>query len=128
MLRKNIQGIKNSAEAGIYTCIATATTKHNINEVPKIIKLAKKLGVKRVIVFNFIPTGREEEIVHLDLSPTEREDLLKYLYEELAGGQIEALCTAPQYSRVCLQQSVDRGKDVLNPTHFAALDFHGRAK
>ena len=125
---KTIQGIKNSVEAGIFTCIATTATKHNINEVPKVIELAKKIGVKRVIIFNFIPTGRGEEIVHLDLSPTEREDLLKYLYEELAGGRIETLCTAPQYSRVCLQQSLARGKDILSPTHFAALDFHGRAK
>jgi len=125
---KTIQGIKNSVEAGIYTCIATTATKHNLNEIPRIIELAKKLKVKRVIIFNFIPTGRGEEIIHLDLSPKEREDLLNYLYEELAGGQIEALCTAPQYSRVCLQQSLAKGKDILSPTHFAALDFHGRAK
>ena len=125
---KALRGIRNSVEAGIYTCIATTATEHNLDEIPRIIDLAKKIGVKRVIVFNFIPTGRGEEIVHLDLSPTEREDLLKYLYEELAGGQIETLCTAPQYSRVCLQQSLARGKDLLSPTHFAALDFHGKAK
>jgi len=123
-----LQGIKNAVKSGLYTCIAATATKNNLYEIPEIIELAKKLGVKRVIVFNFIPTGRGEEIFHLDLSPTEREDILKYLYKELSGGQIEVLCTAPQYSRVCLQQSLINKRDILSPTHFAALDFHGKTK
>jgi len=125
---RTLQGIKNAVKLGLYTCIAATATKNNLHEIPEIIELAKKLGVKRVIVFNFIPTGRGEEIFHLDLFPTEREDLLKYLYKELAGGQIEVLCTAPQYSRVCLQQSLINKRDIFSPTHFAALDFHGKTK
>lgn len=125
---KTMRGIINSVEAGMFTCIATTATKYNLNEIPRIVELAKKLGVRRVIVFNFIPTGRGEEIVQLDLNPAEREDLLKYLYEELAEGGIEALSTAPQFSRVCLQQSLIEGGDVLSPTHFAALNLHGKAK
>jgi len=50
---KTLRGIRNSVEAGIYTCIATTATKHNLNEIPKIIDLAKKIGVKRVVVFQF---------------------------------------------------------------------------
>jgi MoaA/NifB/PqqE/SkfB family radical SAM enzyme len=99
---KAIAGIRNSVEAGMFTCIATTATRHNIGQVPKIVALAKRLGVKRVIVFNFIPTGRGEDIVSLDLSPVQREILLEDLYEELTRGQIEVLCTAPQYSRVCV--------------------------
>ncbi len=125
---KTIEGIKNSVKAGIYTCIATTATKHNIKEIPEIVELAKRLGVKRVIIFNFIPAGRGKEITHLDLSPEEREDLLKYLYEELTRGEIETLCTAPQYSRVCLQQSLIKKSNVLSSAHFAVADFHGRAK
>ncbi|MEM0049791.1 MAG: radical SAM protein [Candidatus Bathyarchaeia archaeon] len=125
---KTVRGIINSVEAGMFTCIATTTTKYNINEIPKIIDLARKLRVKRVIFFNFIPTGRGEEITQLDLSPTEREDLLKYLYKELVSGGIEVLSTAPQFSRVCLQQSLKDGADILSPTHFAALTLHGKAK
>ncbi|MEM2812014.1 MAG: radical SAM protein, partial [Candidatus Bathyarchaeia archaeon] len=104
--KKTIEGIANSVKAGMFTCIATTATKHNLNEIPKIVSLAKELGVRRVIVFNFIPTGRGKEITQLDLTPTEREDLLKYLYKELASGGIESLSTAPQFSRVCLQQSM----------------------
>lgn len=125
---RTLRGIENSVNSGLYTCIATTATRNNLYEIPEIVELAKKLGVKRVIVFNFIPTGRGEEIINLDPSPTQREDLLKYLYKELAGGQTETLCTAPQYSRVCLQQSLINKRDILSPTHFAALDFPGKAK
>ncbi|MEM1674772.1 MAG: radical SAM protein [Candidatus Bathyarchaeia archaeon] len=126
--KKTIEGIANSVKAGMFTCIATTATKHNLNEIPKIVNLAKELGVRRVIVFNFIPTGRGKEITQLDLTPAEREDLLKYLYKELASGGIESLSTAPQFSRVCLQQSMIEGTDVLSPTHFAALALHGKAR
>ncbi|MFQ6075774.1 MAG: radical SAM protein [Candidatus Bathyarchaeia archaeon] len=125
---KTIQGIRNSVEGGLYTCIATTATKHTLYEIPEIVDLAKKLSVRRVIVFNFIPTGRGENITNLDLSPTQREKLLKYLYSELVKGEVETLCTAPQYSRVCLQQSLINKRDILSPTHFAAYDLHGQTK
>jgi radical SAM protein with 4Fe4S-binding SPASM domain len=125
---KTLRGIKNSVEGGLYTCIATTAVKHNLYEIPDILELGKNLRVKRIIVFNFIPTGRGETIADLDLSPTEREQLLKYLYSELVKGEIEALCTAPQYARVCLQQSLATKRDILAPTHFAAVDFHGQTK
>lgn len=125
---KTLRGIRNSVEGGLYPCIATTATKHNLYEIPDTVELGKNLGVKRIIVFNFIPTGRGETVVDLDLSPTEREQLLKYLYSELVKGEIEALCTAPQYARVCLQQSLITKRDVLSPTHFAAADFHGQVK
>ncbi|MBS7651664.1 MAG: radical SAM protein [Candidatus Bathyarchaeia archaeon] len=126
--KRTMEGIKNAVEKGFYTCIAITATKNNINEIPDMIDIAKKIGIKRVIVFNFIPTGRGKEIEDLDLSPIEREDLLKYLYMELVEGRIEVLSTAPQYSRVCLQQSIATRRGFLAPTHFAALDLHGRTK
>ncbi len=126
--KRTLRGIKNAVEKRFYTCIAITATKNNLYEIPDIINIAKEIGVKRVIVFNFIPTGRGKEIEDLDLSPTQREDLLKYLYEVLTEGRIEVLSTAPQYSRVCLQQSIATMRDLLAPTHFSALSFHGRTK
>ncbi|MEM3521707.1 MAG: SPASM domain-containing protein, partial [Candidatus Bathyarchaeia archaeon] len=125
---KTIQGIKNLVENKIFTCIAATATKFNFYEIPDIIKLAKSLKVKRVIVFNFIPTGRGEDIINSDLSPKEREDLLIYLYNELLNGEIEVLSTAPQYARVCLQQSLLKQTNVISPTHFASANLHGQTK
>jgi radical SAM protein with 4Fe4S-binding SPASM domain len=125
---KTVQGIKNAVKSDLFTCVAVTATKHNINEMPKIIKLGKELGVNRIIIFNFIPTGRGKEIIRFDISPVEREDLLQLLYQELTHKEMQIICTAPQFSRVCMEQSLRHKKDIYSPTHFAAQDFDGKAK
>ncbi|MEM2210990.1 MAG: radical SAM protein [Nitrososphaerales archaeon] len=110
-----IQGIKNCVEQGIFTAVATTVTKLNMRDVPDLIRLAKKLGARRFIHFNFIPTGRGKEVIELDLSPLEREELLKLLYKESEEVQIEVMSTAPQYARVVLQTSIGKS---ISPTHF----------
>lgn len=125
---RTVEGIRNAVKAGLFTGIATTSTKENLYEIPEIVELTKGLGVSRLIVFNFIPTGRGEEIVEVDLSPEQRENLLKYLYKELSSGSIEALSTAPQYARVCLQQSLAEGRSTTAPTHFAAMNLSSRTR
>jgi radical SAM protein with 4Fe4S-binding SPASM domain len=125
---RTVEGIKNLVEEDVYTCIATTATKYNFYEVPSIVELAKMLHVKRVIVFNFIPTGRGQAILDMDLSPAQRERLLEYLYGELVKGDVEALCTAPQYARVCLQRSIADNRERLTPTHFVSADLHGQTR
>jgi len=95
--------------------MAATITKLNHKEVHSLIELAKKLGVKRFMYFNVIPTGRGSENTELDLTPIEREKLLKQLYAESRTTGIKVLSTAPQYARVVLQQS--EGHDAA-PNHF----------
>ncbi len=125
---KTVEGIKRLVKSGLYTCVATTVTKQNLHEIPDIVELAKTLGVRRVIVFNFVPTGRGEKILNLDLSPSEREHLLTYLYDELVRGEVETLSTAPQYARVCLQRSAANEEGLLSMGHFAALDLYGQTR
>ncbi|MBU0530549.1 MAG: SPASM domain-containing protein, partial [Nanoarchaeota archaeon] len=92
----------------------TTITQHNYNEVPKIVDLAEKLGVGTFMNYNFIPTGRGEDIVNLDLSPEQRENLLKYLAKRTKKSKMRILSTAPQYSRVCIENDAA----TLAMTHF----------
>ncbi|RLE84968.1 MAG: radical SAM/SPASM domain-containing protein [Thermoprotei archaeon] len=114
--RAAVNGIENAVRAGFLTAIAMTVTKYNLGEVTKVIDLAEELGVDRVVFFNFIPVGRGEEMAKLDISPEEREELLKYLYEETKRRRVLLVSTAPQYSRVSLQLS---GYSYVSPTHFA---------
>lgn len=98
---RTVNGIKNAVESGITTSIAMTVTKHNLKEVPKMIVLAERLGVSIFMHYNFIPTGRGKNILDLDISPKEREDLLEYLASQAGKGRITFLSTAPQYARVC---------------------------
>ncbi|MEM2901353.1 MAG: radical SAM protein [Candidatus Bathyarchaeia archaeon] len=113
--KRTVEGIRNLAGSGIYTVVATTITRMNVGEVEDIIALTEKLGAQRFTHFNFIPTGRGKNLVELDLSPQEREKLLKTLYEKAMSSKVEVLSTAPQYARVALQAS---GGEMVAPTHF----------
>ncbi len=114
---KTIEGIKNCVKEGFFVEISTTTTKHNYNEIPEIIDLSEKLGANWFMAFNFVPTGRGKYIVENDLSPDEREELLKMLWSSLKNSCINVLSTAPQFARVALQQEGDKEQKIV-PTHF----------
>ncbi|KPV65164.1 MAG: pyrroloquinoline quinone biosynthesis protein PqqE [Candidatus Bathyarchaeota archaeon BA1] len=112
---RTLNGIKNCVEEGFFTCVATAVTKLNMPEIPRLIELARNMGVRRFIAFNFIPVGRAKNIIDLDITPEQREELLGLLFKKSEDCGIEILSTAPQFARVCLTLSEGRA---VAPTHF----------
>ncbi len=116
---RTMEGIKNLVNEKITVGISSTITKHNLKEVPELIDLSEKLGVQIFMAYNFIPTGRGKEIVDMDISPREREELLEYLVREQKKRKLNILSTAPQYSRVCQKSGL------LSMTHF---DVFGNTK
>uniref|UniRef100_A0A7V3YN50 Radical SAM protein n=1 Tax=Candidatus Caldatribacterium californiense TaxID=1454726 RepID=A0A7V3YN50_9BACT len=125
--RRTCEGIRNCVAEGIDTCVAVTATRYNFEEIPKLIEFAEKeLGVHRVIVFNYVPVGRGKDMVEADISPQERQKLLKYLYMRMMGSRMMCYSTAPQYSVVSLELA---GSPVV--THFASsgtMRLQGRTK
>ncbi len=103
-----VKGILNACEhSELFLCVASTITKHNFQELEALIKLAKELGARRFIAFNYIPTGRGKYSKELDPDPWMREEMLKILYRHMIANLssgFDVLTTAPQYSRVCLEQ------------------------
>ena len=112
---KAVRGVQNCAREGIFTAIATTVTKMNIDDIENMIQLAEDLGARRIVFFNFIPVGRGYDNYKLDLTPEEREEVLRTLARESKRRSIEIVTTAPQYGRVVLQ--VTSG-ELVSPTHF----------
>jgi radical SAM protein with 4Fe4S-binding SPASM domain len=108
------KGIQNAVEAGIHVGVATTVTQHNYQEVPEIINLAEQLGAKTFMHYNFVPTGRGEDIINLDLTPEQRSELLNMLATESKKRKISLLSTAPHYSKVCIETQAAN----LAMTHF----------
>ena len=108
------KGIQNAVEAGIHVGVATTVTQHNYQEVPEIINLAEQLGAKTFMHYNFVPTGRGEDIINLDLTPDQRSELLNMLAAETKKRKISLLSTAPHYSKVCIEKQAA----TLAMTHF----------
>jgi MoaA/NifB/PqqE/SkfB family radical SAM enzyme len=73
-------------------------------ELPAIIDLAEKFQAERFTYFNFIPTGRGKVHFEQDLSPQEREEVMRYLLNRMSAGcKTTILATAPQLARVAAQ-------------------------
>jgi len=101
---RSVSGIEHCVRQGIFTCIATTVTSENYDEVPAICELGKELGVRRIMAFNFIPTGRGIALADKDISPCQREDLLRFILGQNSNrSSPDILSTAPQLARVALE-------------------------
>jgi radical SAM protein with 4Fe4S-binding SPASM domain len=98
---KTLEGIKNAVDSGVKVGLAMTVTKYNLKEVREAIDLAEKLGVSIFMHYNFIPVGRGNGIVDMDITPQEREELLKYFASQIGKRKVTILSTAPQFARVC---------------------------
>lgn len=131
-----IEGVKNSLDAGIDTCIATVLHENNVAELDKLLKLSKQLDV-RFMHFNYIPTGRARAHVELDLTPDQRYHVLEALAKEIVElylrkkeeegkyGQSDLkvdkfFSTCPQYASVTKDLSQRHGEKFMVEAHYAA--------
>lgn len=110
-----VQSIKNFLELGVFVEVSTTVTQENYEEIPGMIDFMRELGVEWFMLYNFIPTGSGSEVRDLDLTPKQRNELLKLIYEENGKGNMQILSTAPQFADVAVSMESDSN---LVPTHF----------
>lgn len=96
-----ILGVQNAVEAGIDTGISITATQANYPEIPRIVQIAKDLGCKRIIIFNFVPSGRGGNELWLDLDGEKRKEMLYLIMAEtrrkmFGESPLEISTTAPQ--------------------------------
>ena len=110
-----VQSIKNFLELGVFVEVSTTVTQENYDEIPRMIDFMRELGVEWFMLYNFIPTGSGSEVRELDLTPKQRNEILKLIYEENGKGDMQILSTAPQFADVAVSMENDSN---LVPTHF----------
>lgn len=110
-----VQSIKNFHELGVFTEVSTTVTQENYDEIPEMIDFMRELGVDWFMLYNFIPTGCGREVSNIDLTPEQRNKLLKLIYEENGKGDMQILSTAPQFADVAISMNTDSN---MVPTHF----------
>jgi radical SAM protein with 4Fe4S-binding SPASM domain len=131
-----MQGVKNSLDEGVDTCIATVLHRDNLDELDKLLGLSKELGT-RFMHFNYIPTGRAKAHVELDMTPKQRYHVLETIGKEIVGlymqrKEEEIRCgksdikvdrffsTCPQYASVTKELSQRQGEEFMVEAHYAA--------
>jgi heme b synthase len=113
-----INAAKLFKKNGIQFLINSSFTKRNQDEIPKIYKLAKKLGATAWYMFMIVPTGRGEDIMEELISMEDYEELLKWHYEmeKLEDDMLVRPTCAPSYYRVVLEQKKEKGDDFKRRT------------
>jgi radical SAM protein with 4Fe4S-binding SPASM domain len=106
---RTVQGIRNSVAAGIKTGMACCFTRQTAHTVDQAVQFAIDLGCKTFSHFNFIPVGRGKEIIQQDMTPGQRELLLRRLQEHLLESKITIVSTAPQFGRTCIVYGPEEG-------------------
>ncbi|MCP3874947.1 MAG: heme b synthase [Desulfobacteraceae bacterium] len=114
----SIQGIQIAKEAGIEFQINTTITKTNLDQIPKILNLAEKLGAVAHHIFLLVPTGRGKYIADSEINAKEYEETLNWFYDQRDKTtlQLKATC-APHYYRILRQRAKKDGKKVTFETH-----------
>jgi radical SAM protein with 4Fe4S-binding SPASM domain len=125
-----LRGLKNSVDEGLFVEVSCTLTRLNAGELDAILDLCKKLHANWFMMYNFVPTGRGRFIVENDLSPLEREEVLRKLWHRLKEDpELPVLSTAPYFARVALaMEGLDEASTAVVPTHFYNMTLPGRLK
>ncbi len=100
--RRSVEGIRNSVAGGMRTGLATCFTRRTVKSVDEVVEFAIALGCRTFSHFNFIPVGRGGGMADADLTPAQREWLMRKLVGHLQEGRITIISTAPQFGRSCV--------------------------
>lgn len=113
------QGIENIRAAGVPFQINTTVVRHNLSDIPDILRLAVERGAVALHLFLLVPTGCGKEIADEEMiSPQEYERVLNWLYDRSKDSPIglKATC-APHYFRVMRQRAKEEGTKITAESH-----------
>ena len=111
-----IRGIDYLRQVGVPFQINTTVARHNVQQMPETLVMARALGAVALHLFLLVPVGCGVEIAEdQQISPAAYEEVLHWLYEaEMAGGiELKATC-APHYFRIVRQcQAEERRQGIV---------------
>lgn len=116
-------GIKNSISENLYLHLNVIASKPNFDEIARIIDYGDKIGVYSYFIYNFVPTGRGEDIPGYVLGLEDFKKLLELILEKQKHARsIIIPVAAPEYWAYVLQSREIRSEKLIN---FLSHFFHG---
>ncbi|HAM15523.1 MAG TPA: radical SAM/SPASM domain-containing protein [Eggerthellaceae bacterium] len=113
-----LAGIRNLRAHGVGVQVNTTITKMNHRLVDDMHELALSEGAEAFHPFLLVPTGRGEDLVDVELSPDEYEEVLTWAYHCQKTSPMHFKPTdAPQYYRIIRQLSAREGREVTPETY-----------
>ena len=101
-----LKGFRNLQELGMSLQINMTIARHNAQQLPEVLELAKSIGADALHTFLLVPVGCGVDISAEQMVPAEEyEQILNWFYDRSQEGEIELKATcAPHYFRVMRQR------------------------
>ena len=101
-----LRGFRNLRELGMSLQINMTIARHNSQQLPAVLRLAKEIGADALHTFLLVPVGCGVDIASEQMVPAEEyEEILNWFYDRSLEGGIELKATcAPHYFRVLRQR------------------------
>lgn len=101
-----VTGLRNLRELGMSVQINMTIARHNAQQLPAVLELARNLGADALHTFLLVPVGCGVDIAESQMvPPDEYERMLHWFYDRSLEGGIELKATcAPHYFRVYRQR------------------------
>jgi radical SAM protein with 4Fe4S-binding SPASM domain len=101
-----LEGFRNLKKVGMSVQINTTVARHNVDQLPEILALARRIGADALHTFLLVPVGCGVEIADsMMVSAARYEQILNWFYDQEVEGGIELKATcAPHYFRVYRQR------------------------
>ncbi|MDO8672499.1 MAG: radical SAM protein [Dehalococcoidia bacterium] len=109
-----LQGLANLKRGGLPFQINTSVTRHNVDDLPRMLDIVHEVGAEAWHTFLLVPTGRARDIAMDELDPMKYEETLNWLYDQQSFQgkgepiQIQATC-GPHLKRIQLQRRKAEG-------------------
>jgi heme b synthase len=115
-----VRGLNLMRDLGVPTQINTTVTRHNATQLPRMLRLARELGVQAFHLFLLVPVGcgltiHDDQAVSSEVA----EELLRWFYDRSLETSLELKATcAPQYYRIARQRRAELREEgvALPPT------------
>jgi radical SAM protein with 4Fe4S-binding SPASM domain len=101
-----VHGLRNLKNLGMSVQINMTIARHNADQLPEVLDLARNLGADALHTFLLVPVGCGVDIAEEQMVPTEEyERMLNWFYDRSldSGIELKATC-APHYFRVARQR------------------------
>ncbi|MCB8944327.1 MAG: radical SAM protein [Ardenticatenaceae bacterium] len=110
---KAVAGMMHLRDVGLPYQINTTVAKHNVDQMPQTLTLAKSLGAVALHLFLLVPVGCGVEIApDQQITPAEYEEVLNWMYDAEMEGDIELKATcAPHYFRIVRQRQAEERRN-----------------
>jgi AdoMet-dependent heme synthase len=98
--------------------INTTVTRHNADDIDRILQMAVDLGAVAHHIFLLVPTGRAKDMVNQEIDAERYEKLLHWFYSmrDKTPLHLKATC-APHYYRILRQEAHKKGEKIDFKTH-----------